>query len=239
MLVAPNTTEEKIVSSEDLIDKISKQVYQSRELIEGNGGFHIRRGMAHKISGYCEDLFALYIAQHINRHDYQYYVDKVISTKFEGDKKSTSFKPDLAIINEQNVLTHYFDLKTNLGWNRHLKDYLTKKNEFITNLKAKGEAWITSKKEWLALEDKEGKEIEFNRRFPLPDYQKITISDSLKYHMVVIFGGNINEKDMVKNMDIANGFDKNIALDVLYQNNTINNTAFSNIHKALKNNYKE
>lgn len=226
-----NHTVEKL-SQEDLINNIREKVHKSRELIEGNGGYHIRRGMAHTISGYCEDIFALYVAQYLDNKKLSFYVDKVISTKFEGHKKSTSFKPDLAIVNENNVLTHYFDLKTNLGWNRDLKKYLGKKKEFIANLKSHRKAWITSKKTWLEKVDENGNEITFNNEYILPNRQEVTISEDLKYHMVVVFGGNINSEKMNENHQIVKSSDI-IELDVLYQNGTITEKSFENIHKSL------
>ncbi len=78
-----NHTVEKL-SQEDLIIKIREQVYKNKFLSEGNGGYHIRRGMAHTVSGYCEDIFALYVALYLNNKKLSFYVDKVSSTKFEG-----------------------------------------------------------------------------------------------------------------------------------------------------------
>lgn len=233
MTLEPTNHITEKLTKEELISKISKQVCRSRELIEGNGGFHIRRGMAHAISGYCEDVFALYVAQYLNRKDLNFLVDKVISTKFDDDKKSTSFKPDLAIIDENNILTHYFDLKTNLGWNRHLENYLKEKNNFINKLKKHGKAWVTSKKSWLKQVDDKGHEIEFNNTYKLNSCQNITISEKLQYHMVVVFGGNMNEKDMLHNLKVAESLKDNISIDVLYKNKQINNKAFDNIHEAL------
>ncbi|WP_338733457.1 hypothetical protein [Mangrovimonas cancribranchiae] len=221
------------MTKEKLIEKIKCQVYKSRELIDGNGGFHIRRGMAHAISGYCEDVFALYVAQYLNRTDLKFFVDKVISTRFPGNEKSTSFKPDLAIINENNVLTHYFDLKTNLGWNRKLENYLTEKDNFIRKLKNHNKAWVTSKRDWLKNVDDKGNEIKFNKTFKLDSRENITISDDLEYHMVVVFGGNMNEEDMIRNIDVANTLSC-VRINVLYENKQINNKAFENIHMVLK-----
>lgn len=220
------------ISKEDLINNIKKQVHKSRGLLEGNGGYHIRRGMAHTISGYCEDIFALYVAQYLDRNDLSFYVDKVISTRFEGYKKSTSFKPDLAIVDENNVLTHYFDLKTNLGWNRHLEKYLIEKKKLVEDLKIHKKAWITSKKSWLEKLDADDNKIAFNNEYVLPARQEITISDNLKYHMIVVFGGNINSETMEENYRIASSL-CNVKLDVLYEHQKINDISFDNIHKAL------
>jgi hypothetical protein len=205
------------LSKEDLLDLIRHQVIKSRELAEGNGGYNIRRGMAHAIPGYCEDVFALYIAKHVGRKDLKYFVDKVITLRFNEGEKAKSFKPDLAIINEHNQLTHYFDVKTNLGWNRYLKEYLNEKNQFVKDLIAHNKAWINKKREWDDFET-------------LP----ITISPDLKYHMVVVFGGNMKEKDMIQNHQIANGLDY-VTMDLLKPNEHINQDAFESIHQSLQN----
>lgn len=209
------------MTEEYLINKIITQAKQARKLIEGNDDFNIKRGMAHSISGYCEDAFALYIARKLQNSDLLYFVDKVISTRFEGKKKSTSFKPDLAIVTPEKVLTHYFDLKTNLGWNRFLKDYLQKKNNFIENLISHNKAWITGKKEW----------DNFNSL-------SLSISPELKYHIVVIFGGNINERTMKENVEFANNLEY-VQLDILKPDDSemYDPSAFQNIEKSLQNLY--
>jgi hypothetical protein len=178
----------------EFIDKIREQSRVAKNLLEGNGGFNIKRGMAHVISGYVEDIFALYIAKKINRLDYQYLVDKVTSIRFSKNGKATVFKPDVSIINANNVLTHYFDLKTNLGWNRDLQLYLKQKNDFINKIKGK-KAWIHFSKE---------------------DVQNITFSEKLKYKMVVIYGGNINKTQLNENIRIAKEFE-NVELFILYK----------------------
>ena len=119
----------------EFFEKIHIKYKESNLLIEGDGGFNIKRGMAHVMSGYLEDLFALFIAKKINNPELEFYVDKVTSIRFKINEKAKSFKPDLMII-ENGVMTHYFDLKSNLGWNRNAENYLINKNDFISNLKA-------------------------------------------------------------------------------------------------------
>lgn len=180
------------MTQEEFVEKIHLYTRNARNLIEGNGGYNIRRGMAHVTSGYVEDLFALYLATKINRMDLQYLVDKVTSIRFSKNGKATTFKPDLSIINSDNVLTHYFDLKTNLGWNRDLASYLKSKNEFINKIKGKA-AWIHFDKE---------------------NVQGIQISKKLKYKMVIIYGWNINKKQMEENIRLASEYE-NVELFVL------------------------
>ncbi|MCD0467165.1 hypothetical protein [Flavobacterium sp. ENC] len=180
------------MTQEEFVEKIHLYTQNAKNLIEGDGGYNIQRGMAHVTSGYVEDLFALYLATKINRLDLQYLVDKVTSIRFSKNGKATTFKPDLSIINSENVLTHYFDLKTNLGWNRDLASYLKTKNEFINKIKGKN-AWI---------------------HFDKDNVQGIKISEKLKYKMVVVYGWNINREQMAQNIRIAKEYE-NVELFVL------------------------
>jgi hypothetical protein len=115
------------MTKEEFIHKIQQYRIDAEKLIEGDGGYNIKRGMAHVISGYVEDLFALYVATKIAKKEIEFFVDKVTSIRFNESDKAKSFKPDLSIVNN-NVLTHYFDLKTNMGWNRDFVSYLEEKN---------------------------------------------------------------------------------------------------------------
>ncbi|CAM4236158.1 Restriction endonuclease [Zobellia roscoffensis] len=196
--------------------KIHKKYKESNLLIEGDGGFKIKRGMAHVMSGYLEDLFALFIAKKINNPELEFFVDKVTSIRFEINEKAKSFKPDLMII-ENNVMTHYFDLKTNLGWNRNAENYLINKNELIKKLKGRN-AWIR---------DKQDKTI-----------KDIKIAEDLKYHMVIVFGGNINPAMMSNNFKVSRELE-NVQLDVLHNQRkdesigSINLEAFNNIYNSI------
>lgn len=180
------------MTQEEFVEKIHMHTTNAKNLIEGDGGFNIKRGMAHVTSGYVEDLFALYLAKKLNRVDLQYLVDKVTSIRFSLNGKATTFKPDLSIINSESILTHYFDLKTNLGWNRDLAFYLKTKNDFINKIKGR-KAWI---------------------HFDKNNVQEIIISKKLKYKMVVIYGWNINKSQMEENIRLANEFE-NVELFVL------------------------
>jgi hypothetical protein len=202
------------MTSQEFIDKVVLQRKKSNYLLEGDGGFNIKRGMAHTMSGYVEDLFALYIAKKINCEKNKYLVDKVISIRFKEGEKAKSFKPDLAIIND-NTFSHYFDLKTNMGWNRHFDNYLKEKNTFIEKLKNR-DAWIRHSKK---------------------DVQDIKIAENLKYQMVVVFGWNINQELMKKNLEIAKTYE-NVKVHILYTKKEdgeygINEDAFNEIEKTI------
>jgi len=184
-------------TQQDFIDKVNEQYHKAHSLMETIGDFDIHRGTAHPVSGYMEDVFAIYMAHRIGDEKLQFLVDKLISNKGDLDKKATTFKPDLAII-DQNVLTHYFDLKTNLGWNRDLNEYLIKKNNLIEKLKAK-KGWITFPN---ISEEKPGKR------------QNITYSENLKYQIVVFGGWNINQDLLKENIKLAEGLN-NVQMHIL------------------------
>jgi hypothetical protein len=203
------------MDKEEFIEKIQAHRKRCEGLMEGDGGYKIRRGMAHVISGYVEDLFALFIAKNLNQNDLEYYVDKVTSIRFNQNEKAKSFKPDLSIVNN-TIMSHYFDLKTNMGWNRHFEEYLKEKNDFIDRLKGE--------KAWIHWDEKD---------------QQITISPNLKYQMVVVFGWNINQKLLKENLIKAKAF-SNVEVHVLYTNKIdgagyeINEQAFDDIIKSVK-----
>lgn len=200
----------------EFFEKIQRKYVEANYLLEGDGGFSIKRGMAHTVSSYIEDLFALFVAKKIDRKDLEYYVDKITSIRLSKNERAKSFKPDLMIVNN-NVLTHYFDVKTNLGWNRNAENYLVEKNIFIQKLKG-NRAWIT---------DKVDKTV-----------KNITISENIKYNMIVVFGGNINKEIMENNIKVSKDLEY-VSLDILYLNelkestNGINYDAFNNIYKTL------
>ncbi len=177
----------------EFLQKVWDHQKRCKELAEGDGGFNIIRGQAKVSSGYIEDLFALFLAKRINRKDYRYLVDKTTSLRFSPKGKATTFKPDVSIINSDNVLTEYYDLKTNLGWNRDIEKYIKKKNDFVSNIRGR-KGWI---------------------HFGKDNKQEITFSDSLKYKMVVIHGGNINKELLDKNIELVKNLE-NVELYILY-----------------------
>tara|TARA_R110002051_G_scaffold231608_1_gene293506 strand:- start:13161 stop:13793 length:633 start_codon:yes stop_codon:yes gene_type:complete len=206
------------MTEQEFLNKIFEQYQIAGNLLEGDGGYNIKRGLSHAVSGYVEDLFALYIAKKIGITNLQYLVDKTISFRPLLDlNRAVSFRPDLMIL-ENNVMTHYFDLKTNLGWNRNLKDYLIKKNKFTKRLKTK-DAWITF--------DKNNK-------------QNVKIANNIKYQMVVISGWNINQDILSENLRLADELE-HVSIHVLNAKNNltgdfeINQVAFDEIHNSINN----
>lgn len=211
------------MTEEEFYHKIHLQYLKSNSLLEGDGGFQIKRGMAHSVSGYTEDLFALFIAERLKRNDLIYYVDKVVSIRLRENARATSFKPDLLII-KNNVITHYFDLKTNLGWNRNAGAYLTQKNEFISQIRGK-KAWIN-----------------YNDRYDNATeaiIHNVTIAEDIKYEMLVLLGGNINQKQKIENSLSAENLEF-VTMDVLRDKVPgedrwkINRTGFDRLYESLE-----
>ena len=103
-------------------------------------------------------------------------------------------------------------MKINLGRNRDLGKYLTKKNEFIRKIKGRN-GWIHFSKEYV---------------------QNITYSKELKYKMVIFNGWNINPEQLIKNIEFATQLE-NVEIFILNTWNketgelTINNDAFNNL----------
>jgi hypothetical protein len=203
------------MTTEAFMQKIHQRGAEAGKLLEGDGGYRIKRGMARGISGYVEDLFALYLAEKIESHELEFNVDKVTSIRLNPNEKAISFKPDVSIV-KHNLLTHYFDLKTNMGWNRDFTSYLAGKNQFIESIKDR-EAWI---------------------RHNQNEVQTIKMGNDLIYQMVVIFGWNINQNQLRENL-IAAEIYPNVRVYVLYtQNNDgqygINEEAFNRLHETIK-----
>lgn len=179
------------MTEKEFVNKVNEHYARAHDLYEGNGGYNIQRGTAHVISGYLEDLFALYMAQKIDSKENLYLLDKIMSIKIIKNERALSFKPDLAIL-QHGVLTHYYDLKTNLGWNRYLENYLREKDALIQKIRER-RGWIHFSKE---------------------NVQTITFSEHLKYQMVVFNGFNINSKDLQSNIKYAASLE-NVELHIL------------------------
>jgi len=203
------------MTKQEFISKIEEYRSNSSNLLEGDGGYKIYRGMAHVISGYAEDLFALYIASNIKRESVEFFVDKVISMKLDENQRAISFKPDLSVV-EDSIMTHYFDVKTNMGWNRDFVPYLEEKNKFIEEIKGK-KAWINFKGE----------------------RQDICISERIKYQMTIIYGWNINQQKLQDNLEEIKNL-PNIDVQILYSYNLasdsyeINESGFDNVLRSVK-----
>ncbi len=185
------------MTEQEFVEKINGQYQKSSLLMEGDEGYDILRGTAHSVSGYMEDVFALYMAKRINRKDFQFLVDKLISCKLVTFSKAITFKPDLAII-DKGILTHYFDLKTNLGWNRSFEGFLIQKNDLIQKIKGK-KGQIS-----FPYVDENNKAI----------IQEVSFDNDLKYKVIVFNGWNINQSLLAEHMQTVSEL-QNVEMYVL------------------------
>ncbi|MCC4214715.1 hypothetical protein [Leeuwenhoekiella parthenopeia] len=187
------------MTNHEFIDKIIEAYKQSRSLIYGNGGYQIKRGMSHSSSGKAEDLFSVFIAEKLDSKELEFFVDQGISFRTITQKRAKLFKPDLAIL-KNDTLTHYFDLKMDLGWNRDLEQYLVAKNDFINKLKESNDVWYKT--------HIEGK-------------GSIKVSKKLTYQIVVLSGANGNKAAHHRNVDLAASLE-NVNLYVLTSGGHLN-----------------
>ena len=201
------------MTEQEFFALIEEQQKKSHDLLVDKGDYNIVRGMAHVAAGFVEDLFAVYMANKIGDKRIHYLVDKVISFNEEGSTKAKSFKPDLfASSTRGEYMTHYFDVKTNLGWNRDIETYLKEKNEFVKSIRGKN-GWIhfNGDKPW---------ELQFD--------------PNLKYQIVVIWGGNVNEDLLEKNMEIARSLDAVEMYVLRDKNKGINKSEFDRLNEDSK-----
>lgn len=170
-----------------------KRIKQKREEYKGLAvpaeeyiDYTIERGTTKSLSAFVEDLFAVFLAKKMNDKSLVFSVDKSTSIRFNEGERPKIFRPDLSVITSQNlmtqkVMTEYYDLKTDLGRQRDIKNFVTKKNEFIRSIRGKkGSMNIDGKK------------------------RDITFSENLKYKMVVLFSGNISQKQREINIEEVN-----------------------------------
>ncbi|CAN5456075.1 hypothetical protein BH11BAC3_BH11BAC3_07460 [soil metagenome] len=171
----------------EFVEKLKEQKEKAHNLLHESEDYDIRRGMGHSISGFVEDLFATYIASNLKRTDLIYFVDKVTSFKHAGMAKAKSIKPDLLILdnkdpnNKEKTATHYYDLKTDIGYGREMEKNLNRWNDLILSLRG-NRAWITIGK---------------NREY------EIEFTNTIKYSVVVAIDWNVNKNVLKKNLEIA------------------------------------
>jgi hypothetical protein len=185
------------MTQQEFVNQISIVYRDARNLLVDKGDHDILRGTAHSVSGYMEDAFAVYMATRINKKAFQYIVDKLVCFQQAEKNKTLTFKPDLAII-DSGLLTHYYDLKTNLGWSGDFKKFLIAKNELIEKIRG-NEGWIT-----FPHIDEQNPKIK----------QLIRFAENLKYKVVVYDGWNINQDQLNNYLKLATTL-KNVEMCVL------------------------
>lgn len=183
-----------IMTPEDFKQNFIETKHRAHDLKFGNYGYNIRRGMAHSVAGWVEDAFAVYVALAQNNPNREYFVDKVISYKFDEMPKSKSFKPDVLVLSNQDnslplLATHLFDLKTDLGYNRDFEAFIDEKVDFIRK--------IRGRKVWTSWYETEG-------------YKKtdITFSSKIKYSIAVVIDWNLDKTVLAEHVKYANATDE-------------------------------
>jgi hypothetical protein len=137
----------------------------------------IHRGRKRTISGVSEDLLAAFLDSHLKVYD-EILVDQPISFP---DSKTTNYL-DIALL-RRSTLAHVVDVKTDLGHQRKKKDALrfyNDESDFIKRIRGK-EGWITRGNE---------------RR-------RIKVARSCLYHLVIISGRNITERELAQWLEIG------------------------------------
>ncbi|MEM7373900.1 MAG: hypothetical protein AAF587_35085 [Bacteroidota bacterium] len=168
------------MTEQDFKDKIDQAYKEANEVKEPSSEYQIQRGRSHTISSYAEDLFALYIAEMLENSELNFWVDLAFRVKLDSWKKAKAFNPDLGIIHK-GELTHYFDIKMNLGFQRNLTQYLVNKNQFVEKIRGQNGYYLNNKKEEC----------------------QIQFSPEIVYQLVILFGWNVSRKQMAQNLKLA------------------------------------
>lgn len=203
------------MTSQDFKTKIDQKYHDAQQLSEGDSGYSIYRGTAHGVSSYAEDLFAVYAAELRKDKNCTYFVDKSITYRTAVGAKTKTCKPDLAILDE-GKLTHYYDLKMNLGFSRDLRHFMQQKEELMKSLKT-ADAWINKAKD--------------------DEVWGVTIPPNLKYHIIVLYGWNISEQQMQANVQYAEQLEQ-VDFTILFppkdKDVAISEEAFTKIDTSLE-----
>jgi len=154
------------VTPHDFISSIIEAYKKSKEIYGGNKDRRLFRGKQPSISAIAEDSFGKFISSNFSSPNLKFIIEPIFSFSREGKKRKQTIIPDLAIIQDE-VVTHYFDLKMDLGFSRNLKEDLSKKDSLIKDLRGK-----ESTQTWLG---------------------KFTFSPKIIYQMVIISRHNANK----------------------------------------------
>lgn len=169
------------MTPQDFKSKIDQKYYEAKQLSIDAEGYRISRGTAHGVSSYAEDLFAVYAAELREDKNCTYFVDQSITYRIAAGAKTKTCKPDLAILDE-GTLTHYYDLKMNLGFSRDLTHFMQAKEELMKSLKV-ADAWINNAQD--------------------NEVWGVQVAKELTYHIVVLYGWNVSEQQMLANVQYA------------------------------------
>ncbi len=140
MAVLEKTTK---FTSTDFIDKIVDAYMVAKQLPEECQNLSLRRGKQASISTIAENWFGIYVASLFSNPNLEFIIEPILSFRREGKKRKQTIIPDLIIV-ENNVITHYFDLKMDLGFARNLTHYLQKKDALVRDMRSAkcNKSWI-------------------------------------------------------------------------------------------------
>jgi hypothetical protein len=117
------------MNEKEFLTKVIKQYHQARKPVFPNS--KIRRGRSHSVSSAVEDLFALYLTDHIDCD--LIYIDQPLS--IEGHK--VQIYPDIAIVKKSKI-TAMCDIKMDLGWKRNeLYDFCKRHAALLAKVRGK------------------------------------------------------------------------------------------------------
>lgn len=172
------------MTNSDFIEKVIKDYSDASKISINVGKYKIWRGVSHSISSKAEDLFALFVAERLDVERLEFIVDKTMCMKSEGEE-TINFRPDLAIVDD-NIITHIFDLKMDMGYKRRYHEMDKFKSEKIKFEKFRNQTF--DKIEY----KKDNKIIELN------------ISNKIINQIVVISekneGKSTNREDMIESI---------------------------------------
>ncbi len=167
------------MTNEEFLDQIIVYYEEARHLTCENLNGQIKRGKNHTISGMAEDLFALWLAKKINDNSFEFWVDKPIS--LEGVEGKKSMQPDIFTVKD-DIISTYFDVKMDFGWNRNARQYLEDKNNLIADIRGKKCKYKIGNQEVIKC-----------------------FSEKITYQLVVLSGKNISNEKLVKNIECSLG----------------------------------
>lgn len=166
------------------------RLYQKARIARGKDE-RIRRGRSRAISSEVEDLFARYILANDPAIE-TIYVDQPLS--YNG--RECSFYPDIVVV-KKGVICAFFDLKTDLGWQRDgLPDLCRRHMKTLTLVRGhKVKLWEA------ADEDK------------APRFLKV--AQRARYGVVIVSGTNVDQKNLARDRVKVSRHEPDVCVHVL------------------------
>lgn len=161
----------------DFVYKIIEMYHNSKNLTNSNNGL-IQRGRSRTISGYVEDLTALYLSQNLPSATF------MIDQPFNINGRTQPFYPDITVIKD-NVITDLIDIKLDLGFGRtkQAQEIVQSKwQDVIDSMKKEQEVTTISQK----IRQENCNEKSSNKSSKI----KLQVCENVKCHIVIISEGN-------------------------------------------------